>query len=99
MRPDAASTQYAEKTRPSAVALVSQIRSSATAGDDQPASGIATFQRTLFVSLQYSGSSRAEEDPSPRGPRKRGQPSSAAKTQPPARIAPASHPLCKIFML
>src|SRR6185436_16169913 len=67
------STEIARNDFPSSVAVVSQIRSPWTTGDDHPFPGIATFQRTFFVSLHVSGSPCSSDTPCPVGPRNCGQ--------------------------
>src|SRR6185436_20498578 len=67
------STEIARNDFPSSVAVVSQMRSPWTTGDDHPLPGIATFQRTFFVSLHVSGSPCSSDTPCPVGPRNCGQ--------------------------
>src|SRR5215813_10643842 len=73
MAPLFRSTEKAREDFPSSVAVVSQIRSPWTTGDDQPRPGIGTFQRILEVSLQLSGRPCSSEVPCPVGPRNCGQ--------------------------
>src|SRR6185503_6376075 len=73
MAPVFRSTEIARNDFPSSVAVVSQMRSPWTTGDDHPFPGIATFQRTFFVSLHVSGSPCSSDTPCPVGPRNCGQ--------------------------
>ena len=67
------SIEIARSDFPSSVAVVSQMRSPWTTGDDQPFPGIATFQRTFLFSLHVNGSPVSSETPCPVGPRNCGQ--------------------------
>src|SRR5205085_904599 len=62
---------------PSSVPLVNQIWLPQMTGDDQPRSWIGTFQTTFSFSPHLIGKPIALDWPSPVGPRKRGQLSSA----------------------
>src|SRR6266478_2369728 len=59
------------------IAEVRKMRSPQTTGDDQPLPGISTFQTTLRVALQVSGSPGSSATPVDCGPRNCGQESAA----------------------
>jgi hypothetical protein len=63
------STATTKSSLPSGVAVVIQIRSPSTIGDDQPLPWIGVFQRTFSASLHFSGSPVAVDTPLPSGPR------------------------------
>src|SRR4051812_45997968 len=79
--PVPASTQSAKSSFPSCVALVSQTRSPATAGDDHDLPWIGVFHLTFSVSLHVTGTFLASLTPCPVGPRNCGQSAVAAKAQ------------------
>ncbi len=53
--PEALSIASSERSLPSSVELVSQIRPSSITGEDHAFPGMAVFQATLVVSLQCKG--------------------------------------------
>src|SRR5262245_3044334 len=75
------STQTADSFLPSAVALVSQICLPQMTGDDHALPGMAVFQTTFSLSLHLIGRPRADDRPSPLGPRTPGQLPSARQEE------------------
>ncbi len=85
-------SRHTARSEPSrSMAVVSQICSPATTGDDQPSPAIGFFQRTFSVSLHWCGIPAASACPWPSGPRNCGQ-SPAAATRRSTPQGPTSAP-------